>query len=69
LCRYLFQKELIFPWRKICPRKILCGLEVEVIEFTINDVREFLGINHPRTFPVIFITSLVGAVCGCLTKS
>jgi hypothetical protein len=30
---------------------------VEVIEFTINDVREFLGINHSKIFPVIFIIS------------
>jgi len=66
---YLFQKELIFPWRKICQRKSLRGFVVEVIEFTINDVREFLGINHPRTFPMIFITSSIGAVCKNLTKS
>jgi hypothetical protein len=32
---------------------------VEVIEFIINDVGEFLEIIHPRTFSVIFITTLI----------
>jgi hypothetical protein len=49
-------EELTFPQRKICPRKSLYSLEVEVIEFTIKDVREFQGKIHHKTYPVILIT-------------
>jgi hypothetical protein len=39
LCAGIYpRKVFISPKGEICPRKSLCGLEVEAIEFTINDV-------------------------------
>jgi hypothetical protein len=36
--QYLFQEKSVFSPKKICPRKSLRGLEVEIIEYTIKDV-------------------------------
>ena len=49
-------EKVDIPLEKYLPKESLRGLEVEVIEFTINNVEEFLEVIHPRTFPVIFIT-------------
>jgi len=59
LCSGICSKRVDIPLEKDLPMESLHGLEVEVIEFTINNVEEFLEVIHPITFLVIFITSSV----------
>jgi hypothetical protein len=59
-------EKFYIPRERDFPTKSLRGLEVEVTEFTINDVCEFLKIIHPRIFPVIFISSSLIIIKFCI---
>jgi hypothetical protein len=61
LCADIYSRRVAIPLEKNLPRKNLRGLQMEVIEFTINNSEGFLEITNPRTFLVIFI--------GCYCKN
>jgi hypothetical protein len=57
LCSGICSKRVDIPLEKDLPMESLRGLEVEVIEFTINNVEEFLEVIHPIIYHKLFFIS------------